>query len=352
VQEQILFLKKLLDIVLEVPPEEEKLFRDHYKDDINWNSDQILGLINAFNLLKASLIDIKELVKIEKERMTLLREVSTELENHEAKIQQLSPRSKQASITQLFTKFSQTIFRHSEFIDMTKNLLLPIETAKIKVTRLLEYKDYLEATHEQLKDNQRKLLTRLLESMESNRSQMMSATLQVASSQQLPIQPAPPLKQEQPPSFGRPEEKPVQLPPSRQQPADASMSSTDLRKSAKDQVQDHSYRLHEATKRKMNDNIEPKLRYDLSAVSMNTSLCRELTWPPLQTLVKSFSQCFENNSVKNDQFCIQFKDSCQKLKKTIENHLETLSRFDHAQASPKVRPTDAGRAVQQEQNRS
>ena len=373
-QDEILFLKKLLDLVLEVPTEEEKLFRSHYKDDINWNSDQILGLISAFNLLKASLVDIKELVKIEKERMTLLREISADLENHEVRTEQLSPRSRQASLAQLFTKFSQAIFRHSEFIDMSKGFLVPIETAKLKVSRLLEYKGYLEATHEQLKDNQRKLLTRLMESMESDRKQVMSGTLQFANSQQPPVQLSPPLKQDQPPSFGRPEEKAVQLPLTRQQPTDSSQLASDIRRSTKDQGQedeefirnwdferqfdpedafllDQSLRLHEAAKRKMNENIDPKLRYDLSAVSMNTSLCRELNWPALQGLVKSYSQCFEKNSVKNDQFCIQFKDSCLKLKKLVENHLENLSRFDHSQASAKVCAGEAGRAVQQEQDR-
>ena len=404
-----------------MPTDEEKLFRNNYKDDINWNIDQISGLINAFNLLNVSFTNIREIVKIEKERTTLVKELGNDVENFEVKSQTMSPDLKQKGLVELYSKFSEAVFRHSEFIHNSKKYFVPIENAKIKINNMAYYRTYLEQTHLQLKNNQMKLVERIKEYIKTTRPEVpqnispvpvlqgsympisefnthlssqnhppsqtqppqnpssnppqasqkphqLNSTTQSQNSQPIDQsrslnQPSIPQNQPQdPPTFG----KPPSVQPSsalinqdqkqQQQPSSSSQikKSTSREFGAEEQDYinnwdyqkhfnpedayslDQTYILHEACKRKLKENINPKLRYDINAISVNTSIYKELTWKTMEGALRLFAGCFSGPTIRDDQVSIGFKEEVNKVRKIIENHMENVGRFDHQTADPKV----------------
>jgi hypothetical protein len=311
------FLNKLLDIVLESASEEHKLFLNLYKDDVSANADQVMGLITAFKLLKNALSDSIEFLKIEKERTVIIQQFTEQFQDLELKHQDLSPRSRKDTFLKVYLKLSETILHHAELRDRAERTMVLFKTSKLQIKNILDYSPYLFQAHDLLKDNHKKLMSRIV---------MLDKS---PDDETIPI-------------FGKTSNKAHSY--REKQREDPGVDEEWMKKFRYEVNFDpdeayhinRTWRLHEALKLALETNLTPGVRNDVTVILIYTNTAKDLTWPNIDHVLNLYNTSFDGHSVKDDQHLMEFKEGLNKFKKVVEIHLENCSRYDLTNASPKA----------------
>lgn len=300
VTDEIVFLNKLLDLTVETSTEDENLFYENYRDDILHNINQINGLLTAFGLVKDKLTNTEDILKIEQERASLLRDLSNYLAKVDEKAQSLPPAQKKEAFLSAFGFFGEVVIRHAYLIKKADGDMILFEYSKLKFKNVLAYKGYLKESHAKLMESRRLLFTRV-------------ASIGAGSST-------------------------VNLDSSQQQSGVAQNTAVDERRydfdprlsvSYKTVVQDDAYllnytmQLHESTKNSIDSIMNAQDRMDLAALLLYTSSGRNLTWSAVEEVYESWSSLIGKQAVKDNHYALKFKEQAHRLKSLIENHLES-----------------------------
>ena len=317
VAEEMVFLAKLLDIVLESASEDHKLFLNLYKDDVSVNADQIMGLISAFKLLKNTLTDSVEFLKVEKERTSLIQEFTEAFQDLENKHGDLSPRSKKEIFLKVYLKLSETILAHADLRDRAERSMVLFRTNKIMIPNILSYSPYLFESHDMLKNNHKKLMSRIIglsRPPEDETIPVFGGVVPKAQAFREKLREDPGVDEEWMRNFR------YEL---NFDPDEAYHIN-------------RTWRLHEALKVALETNLTSGMRNDITIVLIYTNTAKDLTWPNIDHLLNLYAGCFSGHSIKEDQHLLEFKEALNKFKKVLEIHMESCTRYDQKNATPKA----------------
>lgn len=326
VNEETLFLNKLLDLTVESTSEDEILFVDLYKEDILYNINQITGLLTAFNLIKTYLRYSEDLLKVEQERVGLIKELGMRVEDTELRLQQLPPDQKKQLLITTYGFFSEVILKHADLIEKASRTLVLFENSKIKFQNIINYKSYLQSSHNQLKSNHRLLFSRV-ESVTSS-----SFTIDSPKQSLINLTPVP-----------TPISTPISTPNPNMVPIPISTSqSSESAKQYSTVAEDDAFslqstlELHENTKKKMDETNDNDARMSMAALLLYTSSAKELTWSTVEDVFASWRECFAHQTNKENDTSLVFKEKAHKIKRVIDNHLETSGSVLQTIKDPRV----------------
>ena len=326
-------MDKLTDLVLELSPTEETLFLNLYKDDLQFNLDKIGGLVSAYDLVLNITSDSKELLDIEHERIQMIRSVMSRYDALEANQATLSPRTKNLQLRQTYQAFSEAIADHEEMLKRAQVILNVMDRGLIRVSRIMSYGPYLESCQKNLIAARNKLNARFDEKNEeklriqtfgknsdSNNLFIAQPTQQVVTNQPVPMlssfmkSPTEQILPQNNKKWNFPEEF---------NPEDAYLL-------------DRTVELHELAKAEVEKNIQEKTQFDLTSLLVYSSSGRELTWASIDQLENKFRLCFDKQMARTPHSGADFKESCQRLKRIVESHMDNCSRYDRDALSGKV----------------
>lgn len=293
-------MNKLLDLTVETSAEDEELFYENYRDDILHNINQINGLLTAFGIVKDKLTFSEDLLKVEQERVSIIRELSSKLSEVEKQAQPLPPSQKNDLLLSAFGFFGETVIKHAELMEKASSGLSLFQHGKLKFENINAYREYLKNSHEKLKESRRLLYSRI-------------STLQPAEEQivQSKVQDRPTAVQS---TFAQQSKHELD-------PSTAVHYKTVVEDDAF--LLDYTMQLHESTKNSIDSVMNAQDRMDLAALLLYTSSGRNLTWSTIEVVFESWKELFGKQAVKDSQHALRFREQAHRIKSLIENHLES-----------------------------
>ena len=335
-----------------MPPSEEKLFLNLYKDDLEHNLSNIGGLIRAFKLVESSASDSKELMELETERLTVYRDLGGRLETWESREGMLSPRSRDMLLRQTYQAHSEAIIDHEEISRRAERVLVMLDKRPIRISRIMSYKPLMEASFKHLLEARSKLNRHFepqpIERIKSPTFGKDTRIYDLGDSQpSIVLQPVPkaePIQSQAPllSAFSKAQLVNTILEAPTAQTYPPQSQNTGEWRYPDDFDPEEAYLLdqtastHERAKAAVGGNVSEQTRYDLSSLLVYSSTGRDLTWDALADLDHRFGLCFNAQAARQQNDGANFKDACLRLKRVLESHASNCSRYDHAPTSGKI----------------
>lgn len=256
----------------------------------------------------------EDLLKVEQERAGMLQELTAELENVEPSLQRIPPEQRKTHLQKMFVHFGECVLKHDELVKKTQQPLALFESTKLTFQNILNYKKFLKLSHDQLIKNRQEFFSKI--------DQMSGSVQNVPLQMQRQTQSKAPIASSQlENSQGAGPESAVDY--TRVQPDDAFLLDTTLK-------------LHENAKASIDTNQRPEMRMDLASLLLSSSSGKDLTWPNIEFVFDLWGKCFANKTMGTDPQEQVFKEMSHRLKRGIDNHLETNVSAAESATEPRV----------------
>lgn len=340
-----------MDLVLELSTQDHQIFLNLYKADYITNLNELSTLIKAFQAMKTAIDRMGDILRVEKERMNLVKELTQKVDVTDLEFGSLSPRGRAQKLKALFGEFSQKIVHHSDLNKRACKHIECINQGKVKVKNIVGYQDFLLRAHTQMKDNQCKIMMRIVDGNMSSLGDLSMAEMARNQQPQGFSEERYPVIRDESQILNQPvrsEAIPVYEPPKQtilvkssearlSEEEEAALWDFELKFDPEEAYMiDTSKRLHSLLKYKLNSNVSQSVRFDMNAILIYTSIADMLTWSWMQQVMNKYVGCFNGNALRGEQNVVDFRDFSYRGKKIIETHLENCGRYDHTQNTSRV----------------